>query len=76
MGVTLSKKQQYQLDRIGEFISGSLSRKDCALLLSLSERSVTHLAAAIKSEGLSAILHGNSGGEEQHLSSYSCINRN
>jgi len=61
MGVTLSKKQQYQLERVSEFISGSLSRKDCALLLSLSERSVTRLAAAIKIEGLCAVLHGNSG---------------
>lgn len=61
MGVTLSIKQQYQLDRIGEFISGSLSRKDCALLLNLSERSITRLSTAIKSEGLSAVLHGNLG---------------
>ena len=61
MGVTLSNKQQYQLERVSEFISGSLSRKDCALLLSLSERSVTRLATAIKLEGISAVLHGNSG---------------
>jgi len=61
MGVTLSKKQQYQLERIGEFISGSLNRKDCALLLNLSERSVSRLATAIKQEGLSAVLHGNAG---------------
>ena len=57
----MSKKQQYELERIGEFISGSLSRKDCALLLNLSERSISRLSTAIKQEGLSAVLHGNAG---------------
>ncbi len=59
MGVTLSNRQQFQLERINEYISGSLSRKDCALLLNLSERTVTRLSTAIRSEGISAILHGN-----------------
>ena len=61
MGVTLSSKQQHQISRIQEFIAGSLSRKDCALLLNLSERSVSRIAKAVQLEGLSAILHGNTG---------------
>lgn len=61
MGVHLSAKQQFQIDRIQSFIAGSLSRKDCALLLNLSERTVSRLAAAVQADGLTAILHGNKG---------------
>lgn len=61
MGVHLSAKQKFQIDRIQSFISGSISRKDCALLLNLSERTVSRLASAVQNEGLAAILHGNKG---------------
>jgi transposase len=61
MGVLLSSTQRHQIDSIEKFISGSLSRKDCALFLNLSERSVSRIASAIKKEGITAILHGNSG---------------
>ncbi len=61
MGVHLSAKQQFQIDRIQSFIAGSLSRRDCAALLNISERTVSRLATAVQTEGLAAILHGNKG---------------
>ncbi len=61
MGVSLSSKQRHQIDSIEKFISGSLSRKDCALFLNLSERSVSRIASQVRREGIAAILHGNKG---------------
>ena len=61
MGVSLSSKQRHQIDSIEKFIAGSLSRKDCALFLNLSERSISRIASQVRSEGITAILHGNKG---------------
>lgn len=61
MGVILSSKKQHQLDRIQDFISGSINRKDCASILNLSQRSVSRIATAVRSEGISSIVHGNTG---------------
>ncbi len=61
MGVSLSPKQQHQIDSIEKFISGVLIRKDYALFLNLSERSVSRIASQVRRECIAAILHGNKG---------------
>lgn len=57
----MKQREVFQLEQLQKFNEGSVSRADVALLLNLSERTVTRKAKRIAERGLLGIKHGNCG---------------
>ena len=57
----LSKDEQFKLMVIEDYRAGRRSRREVSLLLSVSERTVTRLAARVRRSGAPGIKHGNCG---------------
>lgn len=60
-GIWMSKKGQFQLDTVSEFLQGRLSRSEAAQLLDTTERTITRIARRIESRGVMGVVHGNQG---------------
>lgn len=58
-GVFMSVKQEVTFWVLEDFRSGRLTRKEAALKLGISERSVTRKATRIREGGLAGLAHGN-----------------
>jgi transposase-like protein len=57
----MRKNEQFALEIMTQFLSAQLTRKEAAELLPMRERSVSRLAARIRSKGLLGAIHGNRG---------------
>lgn len=60
-GIVVNKHEQYRHQIVTEFIAGKIKRREASLLLGIRERSVSRIAARIRSRGLAGIKHGNTG---------------
>ena len=58
--IVLNKNEQYKLRIIDEFRFGKISRAQAAMLLGLSERTISRLARKVRVKGVAGIKHGNS----------------
>jgi Helix-turn-helix domain len=61
--LTLTVTEQRRLEVIQRYREGKISRREAALLLSLSDRQVSRLRAQIETKGVAGIAHGNVGRE-------------
>ena len=60
-GVYLSKKEQNQFQVINEYLCKRITRNEAALALDCSIRTVSRIAKAVKTQGLTGVVHGNYG---------------
>lgn len=58
-GIFMNKSEQIEYQILEDFRSGRKSRKQAALLLGISERSVTRRTKKIRERGVNGIKHGN-----------------
>lgn len=58
-GIYMSKHGQFTHQAITDFLAGKFNRKETALLLGVTERTVTRLAGRVESKGLFGVIHGN-----------------
>ena len=60
-GLYLNKNEQYEYSVLVDFQEGRKSRKQVALILGISERSVSRRVAKHRKNGIHGIKHGNTG---------------
>ena len=60
-GLYLNKNEQYEYSVLVDFQEGRKSRKQVALILGISERSVSRRVAKLRENGIHGIKHGNTG---------------
>ena len=65
-GLFVSKRELIAIEVIEKFRRGELSRKEAALKLKKSERTVTRKAEAVRKKGIEGICHGNRGRAPQN----------
>ncbi|MGH2458029.1 MAG: helix-turn-helix domain-containing protein, partial [Chloroflexota bacterium] len=59
--IILNLKQQRRADILARHVAGSLSVRETAELLVVSERQVHRLALGYHQEGIASVVHGNRG---------------
>lgn len=59
--IVMGKNEQFKFSIIEDYRNGEISRKEAALLLDKSERTVDRLVAKVNSKGLEGLVHGNRG---------------
>jgi len=60
-GIFMSKQEQYEFEKISDFIRGEISRIDVAHILEMSPRNVSRIANKVKKLGMLGVKHGNTG---------------
>lgn len=58
-GTIMSTREVFEFEQLDKFIAGKMTRVDAALLLQVTERTVSRLAREIREKGLLGIKHGN-----------------
>ncbi len=58
-GVFLSNTESYKYQIIMKFLSGKIYKNEAALLLSVSERTISRYASKVRNKGIFGVKHGN-----------------
>ena len=60
-GILMSKNDQFRFQTVSNFLHGKTTRLDTAVLLQVSERTVTRIARRIEKKNFLGVMHGNRG---------------
>lgn len=68
-GILMSKNDQFRFQAVSNFIHGKVNRSDTALLLQVTERTISRLARRIEKKSFLGVIHGNRGSKPHNKSS-------
>jgi len=57
----MTKAESYRYERVSEFEAGKITRRECAQLLQVTERTVSRMARRVEEKGVFGITHGSRG---------------